>query len=129
MQILFEVKEGMSEYIKKGKDYPFPPPPLTNCHNENCAKLVQFNKHGFYRRYFMSSKFSGKIYIRRYICPLCGRTISYLPYFCLPNFVYGVNTIITYLRKVLDNTGTLKNCLERLNKLYKNIEISRQLIY
>jgi hypothetical protein len=28
MQIFFTVLEGIEEYIEKGKDYPFPSPPL-----------------------------------------------------------------------------------------------------
>lgn len=72
MQILFTVQEGLEEYIKKGKDYPFPPPPVRRCHNNNCKKVVQFKKHGFYQRHLITNIFRDKILIRRYICPLCG---------------------------------------------------------
>lgn len=129
MQILFTVKEGLEEYIKKGKDYPFPQPPLRRCHNSNCNRLVQFKKHGFYRRYLITDIFKDKILIRRYICPLCGHTLSYLPSFCLPRFAHGVKEIILYLEKAFIKKETLKSCLDKLNNINENLNISRQLVY
>lgn len=129
MQILFTVQEGLEEYIRKGKDYPFPPPPVRRCHNNNCKKVVQFKKHGFYQRHLITNIFRDKILIRRYICPLCGHTLSYLPNFCLPRFVHGVKEILLYIEKTFMGKETLKSCLDKLNSINEGLNISRQLVY
>jgi len=45
MKYIFNVHEGIHEYIKLGRNYPFPPPPTKRCHNPKCNKLVSFRKH------------------------------------------------------------------------------------
>jgi hypothetical protein len=70
MQYIFNVKEGIHEYIKLSRNYSFPSPPIKRCHNPECNRIVHFRKHGFYERYFYSREYRGKIVIRRYIC-LC----------------------------------------------------------
>ncbi len=127
MQIYFTVKEGINIYIQMGKNYPFPPPPLTRCHN--CRKTVQFKKHGFYGRFLVTTIFKDKIYIRRYICPACGHTISYLPSFCLPRFIYGLEYIFSYTYHSFLSSSTLTSCLEKLNVINKGLGITRQLLY
>ncbi|WP_133161643.1 hypothetical protein [Acetivibrio saccincola] len=61
MQYIFNVHEGIHEYIKLGRNYSFPPPPTKRCHNPKCNKLVSFRKHGFYERYYYSKEYKGKI--------------------------------------------------------------------
>lgn len=129
MQIFFTVKGNIQEYIKMGRSYPFPVPPLRRCHNKKCNKIVQYKKHGFYERHFITSFFSNKIIIRRYICPLCGHTISYLPSFCLPRFVYALEHIATSIHKSFFCKSSLKKCLEELMDKNDGFIISRQLLY
>ncbi|WP_028309328.1 hypothetical protein [Desulfitibacter alkalitolerans] len=129
MQIFFTVIEGIEEYVKKGKDYPFPLPPFRRCHNQDCNKVVKFKKHGFYQRHLITNIFRDKIFIRRYICPLCGHTISYLPSFCLPRFVHGLKEILLYIEKAFLRRGTLKACLDKLNSINDGLNLSRQLVY
>lgn len=126
MQIYFTV-ERVEEYIEKGKQYPFPSPPNRRCHQ--CNKTVQYKKHGFYKRYLITTFFKEKIFIRRYICPLCGHTISYLPSFCLSKFIHELGYIFTYIYDTFNRKGTLKECLDRLNAVHKGLNISRQVIY
>lgn len=127
MQIYFTVKESIEKYVELGKNYPFPPPPIRRCHQ--CNKTVQYKKHGFYKRYLITTFFKDKIFIRRYICPLCLHTISYLPNFSLPRFIYAAEHIFTYIYNTFLHTGTLKSCLDKLNALHKGLNISRQVIY
>jgi len=129
MQIFFTVKEGINEYIEKGKEYQFPAPPLRRCSNHDCNKLVQFKKHGFYQRHLITNTFRDKIFIRRYICPLCGHTISYLPNFCLSRFVHGLKEILLYIEKAFMRKGTLKAYLDKLNRINEGLNLSRQLVY
>jgi hypothetical protein len=128
MQYIFSVKEGIQEYVKLGKRYPFPPPPVQRCHNPRCNKIVHYQKHGFYERYYCSSEFRGKIVIRRYICPLCNHTISYIPHFCLPRFINAVKHIFEYIYCSFYRKGSFKSVIEQLN-LKMGIQFSRQILY
>lgn len=125
---MFTIKAIIKEYIYKGKDYCFPEPPFCRCHNPKCNRLVQFKKHGFYERSFVCSFFDGKIVVRRYICPLCGHTISLLPSFCLPRFIYAMEHILEYTYSAFHRRGTLRSCLDELN-IAKGLNVSRQLVY
>ncbi|MGV8153246.1 MAG: hypothetical protein ACLKAO_12415 [Alkaliphilus sp.] len=127
MQKIFKIEGSIEEYVEKGRKYQFPPPPVESCHN--CNKLVRFGKHGFYDRYSIVETFSGYIVCRRYICPLCKRTISYLPSFCMPRFIYGVKEIWRCIEETILAKGTLKACLKKLNSIFKRLNISRQLAY
>ena len=128
MQYIFNVHEGIHEYIKLGRNYPFPPPPTKRCHNPKCNKLVSFRKHGFYERYYYSKEYKGKIVIRRYICPLCGCTISYIPNFCLPGFINAINHIFEYIYNLFYRKGSINSVIKQLN-LKNNVQFSRQILY
>lgn len=128
MLTLFTIKAIFSEYLRLGREYGFPPAPHRRCHNPKCNKLVHYRKHGFYERYFVSSFFDGKIVIRRYICPICGHTISYMPDFCHPRYLHALEHIFDYTFEAYHRQGTLKACLAALN-LKTGLNISRQLLY
>ncbi len=125
MQIQF-VEEDYDKYANANYNYNFPDPP-NKC--PICNKYITMKKHGFYRRYFITRGFSKKILVRRYICQECGRTISYLPYFCTPFFQYYIGLIIKYIGDVIRYAGTLKSCIEELRKENPDIMIERQHIY
>ena len=128
MQQLFTMKVIFEEYVKLNKAYPFPEAPFRRCHNPKCNRLVKYKKHGFYERYFSCNFFDGKIVIRRYICPECGHTISIMPNFCLPRYINALDHIFGYILNVFNRKGTIKSCLEKLNK-ESGMNISRQLMY
>ena len=125
---LFTIKVIFCEYLRLGRKYDFPPAPIKRCHNPRCNKLVQFRKHGFYERYYISNIYDGKIVIRRYICPICGHTISIMPDFCLPKYLHGLEQIFEYTFEAYHRVGTLRACLEALN-IKIGLNISRQLLY
>ena len=125
MQITL-LEENYEKYEKDGKKYNFPDAPK-QC--PICKKHVQMKKHGFYLRYFVIVGFNKKIMIRRYICPECGKTISFLPYFCITFFQYYIGLIIEYIKETINRTDTLKSCLERLRKANPDIYIERQHVY
>lgn len=122
MQFQFE-EDDYNKYAHDDKNYKFPDPPDI-C--PVCKRHVSMKKYGFYHRYFITSGFCKKICIRRYICPECGHTVSFLPYFCIPYFQYDINLIMHYLREVIKKKGTLKACLDDLKKIYADIQIYRQ---
>lgn len=125
---MFSIKKDIREYISLGKAYDFPEAPLRRCHNKNCNKIVRYRKHGFYERYFVCSYYDGRIAVRRYICPECGCTISVLPNYCLPNYIYSLKHIFEYIFRAFYRKGTLTACLEEANREF-GLNISRQLLY
>lgn len=129
MQYIFTAKVSLEEFIDLGKSYPFPPAPVKRCHNPACNRIVQFKKHGFYNRYFISRVYRTKIYVRRYICPICGCTISYLPHFCLPGFIHALEHIFEYIYGMYWRHGTIMAALERLNNKNPGLDLSRQLVF
>jgi hypothetical protein len=129
MQYVFIVKNTFEEFVSLGKSFPYPAAPMKICHNPSCKRMVQFKKHGFYYRYFISNYYKGLIQIRRYICPICGCTISYIPHFCLPGFAHALEHIFEYIYEVFYRKGSIKACLSDLNKKNSGIYISRQLLY
>lgn len=120
MQQIFYTTVSPEEYCHLGKDFPFPKP--ISCPNPHCRVNVPPQKHGFYHRNTHNGSFSGRIVIRRYYCPYCRTTISYLPSFCLPYFQYTVDLIFFSLKLVLDSNFSLRGCLrlirERFRALY-----------
>ncbi|WP_220427500.1 DUF6431 domain-containing protein [Desulfotruncus alcoholivorax] len=92
MQQIFYTTATPEEYQRIGKNFPFPVP--DSCPNPECLIKVPPQKHSFYERNIIDTNFCGRILIRRYYCKHCGKTISYLPSFCLPYFQYTVEIII-----------------------------------
>lgn len=128
MQYIFNVNEGIYEYVKLGRDYSFPSPTTKRCHNPKCNKIVNFRRHGFYERYYNSKEYKGKIVIRRYICPLCGCTISYIPHFCLPGFINALSHIFEYIYNSFYRKGSINSVIKQLNLKY-DLQFSRQILY
>jgi len=80
MQIIHDFKINFYEYYQNGKHNHYPE--LKHC--PRCHDRMV--KHGFYSRYIATISASYKVYIRRYRCKHCGRTVSFLPSFLLPQF-------------------------------------------
>ena len=98
MQKIFFTNQSPDSYTDiHGK---FPPPP-GRCPNKSCNLPVVLKKHGFYERHLILKEFLGLIKIRRYKCPVCGKTLSMLPSFCVPGFQYGAATIINLLQDAI----------------------------
>ena len=116
VQQVFYTTLSPKEYHRLGKDFPFPAP--NSCPNPACLIQVPPEKHGFYDRNAVDGDFSGRILIRRYHCKYCGKTVSFLPSFCLPHFQYTVETIFTALCYMLDSQHSLRVCLQLLRHLY-----------
>jgi len=91
LQQIFLTSVNPAEYAKQGTDFAFPVP--ESCPNPECMVPIPPIKHGFYERNCLDFGFNGRILIRRYYCPYCGKTISYLPSFCLPYFQYSLAII------------------------------------
>lgn len=116
MQLIFRTEHPAEEFsTQNGSLFPKPP---QRCPFKDCALPIEPKKHGYYTRYFVSKTFSGILYIRRYICPVCGRTISMLPVFCLPKFQYSGLDIIQMLHELFKGGSTLKRYVEGLRQYF-----------
>lgn len=91
MQQVFLTSVSPAEYARQGREFDFPTPEA--CLNPQCLISIPPKKHGFYERYCIDFGYNGRIPIRRYYCPFCGKTISYLPSFCLPYYQYSLAVI------------------------------------
>jgi|SRR5690554_4667820 len=97
MQIIHDFNISIKEYSENHKfnDYPI----LTEC--PDCHdRLI---KNGFYRRYVITSDGTYIIYIRRYRCKHCGKTISILPSFILPRFQRSLADIFNSIKEYVFN--------------------------
>lgn len=95
MQIIFYTEHNVSEYrVPNNALFPVGP---ARCPHAGCQAFVRQKFHGFYERNIISIEYIGKIYIRRYICPVCGKTLSMLPMFCLPYYQYSLAAIFLTL--------------------------------
>jgi len=95
MQIIFHTKQKPSAYAQGGSGE-FPDAPEC-CPFPDCKVHVCMKKHGFYSRNVIDDEYCGLIRIRRYLCPKCRRTVSMLPDFCIPRYVYLVQVIMGML--------------------------------
>lgn len=114
MQEIFAVSVSPSEYARQEKKFPFPSP--RSCLNPRCRYPLPPRKHGYYERYCIDHAFAGRILIRRYRCPVCGMTFSYLPAFCLPFFQYSLPLIGEVLERFYHRKLSLETILRLLGE-------------
>ena len=111
MQITFYTDCEAVEFSVKNNEI-FPPAP-ERCPFKDCSMPVRLEKHGYYKRFFISKKFFGVLYIRRYICPICGRTVSFLPYFCISYFQYSALEILNILYELYHSGISLEKLVKK----------------
>ncbi len=63
----------------------------------HCEALDRLIGHGSYPRNAVDPQHSTAIRVKRFFCPVCGKTVSVLPTFCLPRRHYQTATIQTVL--------------------------------
>ena len=122
MQKIFTTNEPPSSFALANTDL-FPEAP-EKCQLPGCQMPIQMKKHGFYARYIISPEYSGYIYIRRYFCSICGRTVSYLPSFAIPYFQYAICHILGFLDGFFKSGKSLRRYVFWFRK--KNGDFSRR---
>lgn len=113
MQLPFYTAHSPQDFSNKNGDIFLSPP--ERCPFKDCSMTVKLKKHGYYTRFFISKLFTGILYIRRYICPICGRTVSMLPMFCLQGFQYSGIDILNILYEFYLGGVSLKKLIEKVN--------------
>lgn len=120
MQILFHTDFSAENFSNKNSEI-FPQAP-ERCPFKECSKPVKLKKHGYYSRFYISKSFNGIIYIRRYICPICGRTVSMMPAFCIQRFQYSGIDIINILHEFYQSEISLKRLIKNIKADLPSIE-------
>ena len=120
MQITFYTDCEAVEFSVKNNEI-FPPAP-ERCPFKDCSMPVRLEKHGYYKRFFISKKFFGVLYIRRYICPICGRTVSMLPYFCISYFQYSALEILNIIYELYHGGVSLEKLIKKTKESLPYIE-------
>jgi hypothetical protein len=116
MQIIFDPGCSSQEYVAQG--YVEPPRPQT-CFSCRIGKPY---KHGFYKRFYLDGRSCSRIAIRRYRCPRCRITISFLPSFCVPKFQYSLYVLGKVLQLRFEKGFTLRKCIENLANRFPQLD-------
>lgn len=112
----------VQEYYRRGKQNLFPH--IFKCPHPGCLYSNKLRSHGFYRRNVLTFHETFVIYIKRYYCPSCRRTVSLLPSFLAPRFQYTPAFIFfTLFRRIINNLP-LAQIAQKLNALSGRAEFS-----
>lgn len=120
MQVIFYTDNSALDYSQLNEGA-FPPAPV-KCPFDDCKMPIELKKHGYYKRFFISKDFTGVIFIRRYICPICGRTVSMLPMFCLQYFQYSALDILNILHEFYVSGISLESLIRKTKTIFPYIE-------
>jgi hypothetical protein len=125
MQKLLKVK-NIKKYVENGKKNKWPKP-CNKC--KMCGHYKKIIHYGFYSRHYINCHLgiNEKIYVKRYYCKNCEKTISLLPEFCIKKYILSFGDILNIL------TGKQKMSLEeyilKLNEKYTYLNLSKQQYY
>jgi transposase-like protein len=119
MQNIFYTKKSIEDFSEKNEKL-FPEAPQ-KCTYPDCTLPVKMKKHGYYKRFIISIVYTGYIQIRRYKCPVCGRTLSFLPIFCIPYYQYSAFDIIDMLTMLYRKDLPIKQLVVEYKKYFKTI--------
>jgi len=104
MQILHRFSGSIQQYMHEIAD---PDRYRPNCCPQ-CEGNSPLSAHGFYSRTLVDREFDGAIRVRRYLCLVCGRTVSLLPEWALPFLRSSVSVIGAFLTARLLQGCTLR---------------------
>ena len=121
MQQIFLTLVSPAEYARQGVDFEFPVP--DTCPNPECLIPIPPKKHGFYERNCLDFTYRGRILIRRYYCPYCGKTVSYLPSFCLPYYQYSLAVIYLVICNQIESNMSYAQIIRHFRKHHQNLHL------
>ena len=93
MQSLHPFCGSIQEYVQQVSD----PARGRPGHCPLCHARHPLWGHGFYCRTLVDVHYEGSIRVRRYLCPVCQRTVSLLPEFVLPYLRFSIQVIGLFL--------------------------------
>jgi len=114
----------IQEYYRRGKQNLFPL--FFKCPHPDCLYRKKLRSHGYYQRNVLTIHDTFVIYIKRYYCPSCRRTVSVLPSFLAKRFQYTPVLIFFALFRKFVTKLPLTRIVERLNSFSQRDEFSVQ---
>jgi hypothetical protein len=124
LQQVFLTSISPAEYARQGVNFEFPVPDA--CLNPECLMPIPPKKHGFYERNCLDVTYRGRVLIIRYYCPFCGRTISYLPSFCLPYYQYSLAVIYMVIVNHIKSGMSYAGIIRHLRRHHPNLHLGLQ---
>jgi len=116
--------QTVQEYCCRGKENLFPI--LFGCPNPNCPYQGRLRFHGFYTRNALTFYGTFLLFIQRYLCPICGHTVSLLPSFLAPRFQYTLGFIFFTLFRLIVNHLPTEKIARLANSFPGHQKISHQ---
>jgi transposase-like protein len=116
--------QTVQEYYCLGKENLFPI--LFGCPNPDCPYQGRLRFHGFYTRNALTFYGTFILFIQRYLCPICGHTISLLPSFLAPRFQYTLGFIFFTLFQLIVNHLPMEKIARLVNFFPGRQRISHQ---
>ena len=112
------------EYYERGQENLFPE--LFGCPNPKCHYQGRLRRHGFYTRNVLTCRACFRIFVQRYYCKSCKRTVSLLPSFLLPYFQYSLACIFFCLFRIIITRLPLEQIALKINQISGRTELSHQ---
>jgi len=115
---------SIKEYHARGKKNLFPD--LYGCPNPCCCYEGMLHRHAFYPRNALALTGTYSIWIQRYYCPVCRRTVSLLPSFLAPHYQYTMGLIFFVLWRLYRCGQTMQAVPGKINLASGRRELSYQ---
>jgi len=116
---------SLLRYIVLGKQNIFPE--LFGCRQPGCKNRDRLRKHGFYSRQAIFLTAICIAWIQRYLCPICGHTVSLLPTFLAPRFQYTLMALFWILHGLHRLNLSISEVAARWNRrLHAPTKLRRQ---
>ncbi|TCK08013.1 UNVERIFIED_ORG: hypothetical protein BDK47_10264 [Anoxybacillus amylolyticus] len=96
---LYDFGIDVQTYANLGKQNAFPS--IHRCPHCQAKRILY--RHGYYERNALVGKDVYRIWIARYRCVICKKTVTVLPTFLLPYFQYTIWTIVHWLKECLSS--------------------------
>lgn len=115
MQKIYETNLNPKEFIENSKELKYPT--INTCHK--CKAKDTFKPNGFYDRNVLTEDDEYVISIRRFKCPHCSASVSFLPSFLLPYFQNTFERIVSILKSVIAKKKGNVSFYRQLGYFYK----------
>jgi hypothetical protein len=97
MQKIYETTLSVEKFIKNSRELKYPT--INTCHK--CGARDTFKPNGFYDRNVLTNDNEYIVSIRRFKCPHCSASVSFLPSFLIPYFQSTLERIISILKSFI----------------------------
>ena len=121
VQFQFPCETTVQKYASEGTSFDFPK--MKRCRNPRCLIHTPPRKHGFYWRFILNHEGVFRIAIRRYYCPYCGVTFSFLPSFCFSYYQYSSDLISEILVTRFISERSYNDTLKAVQQSYPDLDL------